>query len=135
MRVSYINPGVAMSDIKRIPAPHLYDNAGFCNHCGIWREDAPEFCYFIPEADHVATVAAARVAGRKQGEQDQIDLTRDWGLHQHEVGRLQGQRDEREAAAQRVEGLPFLTLSPHDGDLAREQAAEAVREGDDDATV
>ena len=56
---------------------------------------------FVLYADHVAAVAAAR----KQGEQDQIDLTRDWGLHQHEVGRLQGQRDEREAAWKRVELL------------------------------
>jgi len=51
-------------------------------------------------------VAAARAAGRKQGEQDQIDLTRDWGLHQHEVGRLQGQRDERERIVKAVEALP-----------------------------
>jgi hypothetical protein len=54
---------------------------------------------FVTYSDHVAAVAAAR----KQGEQDQIDLTRDWGLHQHEVGRLQGQRDERERIRQAVE--------------------------------
>jgi len=41
-------------------------------------------------------IAAAEQRGYKRGEQDQIDMTRDWGLHQHEVGRLQGQRDERE---------------------------------------
>ena len=48
--------------------------------------------YVIYE-DALAAVAAAEQRGYKRGEQDQIDMTRDWGLHQHEVGRLQGQRD------------------------------------------
>ena len=62
----------------------------------------------VTYADHVEALRQARAEGRKQGEQDQIDLTRDWGLHQHEVGRLQGQRDALAGAVARVEALDHV---------------------------
>jgi hypothetical protein len=112
-----VRAGQAMSE--QIQRWHLYSP--------IMREES-ETGEWVTYADHVSAVAVAR----KQGEQDQIDLTRDWGLHQHEVGRLQGQRDEREAAGMqawsRVEDLPFVGEL---GRIEKEQLRAAIK-GDDD---
>jgi hypothetical protein len=48
-----------MADIDTIKAPHYYDNAGFCNHCGIWEQQAPEFCELVTLKEHVAALTAA----------------------------------------------------------------------------
>jgi len=68
-------------------------------------EDQALNAYANGQRDALAAVAAAEQRGYKRGEQDQIDMTRDWGLHQHEVGRLQGQRDALAAERERIEPL------------------------------
>ena len=100
MRVSYEHPGVAMSDIDPMTLSkhhdmQRYDLPGDGGQYDLELLPLDDGGYVIYE-DALAAVNAAEQRGYKRGEQDQIDMTRDWGLHQHEVGRLQGQRDERE---------------------------------------
>jgi hypothetical protein len=63
-----------VTDINVIKAPHYYDNAGFCNHCGIWEQDAPEYCELITLKDHVAAVQRiASLRGEFIYTQEQLD--------------------------------------------------------------
>ena len=88
----------------------------------------------VTYADHVAAVAAAEQRGYKRGEQDQIDMTRDWGLHQHEVGRLQGQRDALDKALEALNEMPELGggLAPFVRRHAALQVIYALKENSDE---
>ena len=87
-----------------------------CIYCSCWRIEAAR-------ADALRPLLTA-VANAKPAITDAVQVMAD-ALNQ---AKEQGAIEEREAAARRVAALPFLTLSPHDGDLAREQALDAIQE-------